>query len=182
MSRKGIFVWLALPVLALVAANARAACAPSCPTTTASGAISSTIMGPVTVAMVTNLAFGTIVRPATSAGNGTVSIVASSGSRTVGGTALPLASASASRAQFTITGEGASSVGVSTPGSISLTSGANTLTVTLSRSPSTSPQTLSGSAGSDGTKTIFVGGSFPLTNATVPGAYTGSMTLTATYQ
>ena len=185
MSRKGIFVWLVLPVLVLFAEGAQAVCSSTpCPSTSGAGAINATIMGPVTVASSANLSFGTIVRPATSAGNGTVTISATAAnSRSFTGSGLGLGAATAvNRAQFTVTGEGASSVGISTPATLSLTSGGNSLTVTLVRNPSTSPQTLGGSAGSDGTTTIYVGGSFPLTNATVAGAYTGSLTLTASYQ
>lgn len=187
MSGKGFWAWLALVVLACVSTEGWAACSPNCPTASASGAIQSTILGPVSVASVSNLSFGTVVRPATSVGNGTVS-VSTGGARTVSGTGagagLALGSTTASRARLTITAEGQSGITVTVPPSVTLTAGGNSLSVTLTNNLTggTAAQTMGGTAGSDATLTVDIGGSFSLADTTARGAYSGSFTVTAAYQ
>ena len=60
-------------------------------------------------------------------------------------------------------------------------SGGGSLLVSLTNDLGTST-TLGGSVGSDGTKSLNVGGSFDVTNTTQTGAYTGTFNVTVAYQ
>ncbi len=140
-------------------------------TATANG--SATIIQPITITKNTDLAFGRIVRPAT--GSGSVTITNTADTVAAAGGAVALASTT-SRAKFTIAGESGLSATLTVPATFALTSGANTLTVTLSPDQ-TSPLTLAATA-----TTLYVGGSFPVTNATASGAYTGTFDVTVAYQ
>lgn len=167
----------ALPALCLATAALPAAAQ------SATGAGSITLIRPLTVTKNTDMAFGTIVRPATSAGNGTVAVTAAATTaRSVTGDVVALASTSASAAKFTLDGEGGQSVSVTVPATFTMTSGANSLTVTTSNDlGSPSSVTLDSSLGSAGTKVFYVGGSVPIANDTATGAYSGSFTVTASY-
>jgi spore coat protein U-like protein len=66
------------------------------------------------------------------------------------------------------------------PSSITLTSGANSLTVTTSASAS-GAQVLSGAIGAAGAFTLKLGGSLPVTSATPSGTYSGTVSVTVAY-
>ncbi len=144
---------------------------------TASAAGTATIVQAISVSKSSDLAFGTIVKP--SQGTSTIS-VGLDGQRTIDGTAVALASSSASRAVFNVTGEGASAFNISVPASFAMTSGNNSLVVTTNSSAATA--TLSNSAGQQGSATFGIGGSFPLAPDAPSGAYSDSFTVTVSYQ
>jgi hypothetical protein len=142
-------------------------------TSTATANGSTTIIQPITIAKNTDLAFGRIVRPAT--GSGTVTIANTADTVATSGGAVALASTT-SRAKFTITGESGLNATLTVPSTLTLSSGANNLTVALTPDQ-TSPLTLGASS-----TILFVGGNFPVTNTTVSGAYTGTFDVTVAYQ
>ena len=125
------------------------------------------------------LSFGAMVRP--SSGSSTVTIDATTGARAFTGAAVGIAAPAATRATYTVTGEGARAVSITVPTTITLTrSGGGTLTITTTKTFSGTPS-LSGSTGADGSYSFGVGGSMPITSSTSPGSYTGAFTITATY-
>lgn len=140
------------------------------------------IIQPINLTKVNNLAFGTIVRP--SSGSSVITMSTSSDTPTVdSGTAVILSTGTKTRASYTVTGEGGQAVAISVPASFPMTAGANTLTVTLT--PEATSDTLSGSLGStggfSGDGTLYVGGSFTVTNATVSADYSGTFSTTVNY-
>lgn len=143
---------------------------------------SATIIQPITIASSSNLAFGTIVRP--SSGSSTIT-VSNAGTRTVGtGGAVGLNSGTTpSSATFTVTGEGGQSISVTVPATITLSSGANQLTVTTTNNMtgSASSQTLSNSLGTAGTLDVKIGGSITVSSTTPSAAYSGTFTVSASY-
>jgi hypothetical protein len=136
------------------------------------------IIQPITLTKNSDLSFGTVVRPTT--GTNTITIDATTGaiSKTGAGDAA-LAASTSGRATYSVGGEGAQTFAISTPATFNMTSGANSLTVTLASSSATG--TISGSLGSAGTATFGVGGSFPVSNTQASGNYTGTFTTTVTY-
>lgn len=126
-----------------------------------------------------DLSFGKMVRP--SSGSSTVSINASTGLRTLTGSAVGISSPSPTRASYTVSGEGGRALSISVPSSLVMSGpSGSTLTITTTNTVPVSP-TLSGSTGVDGSLTFYVGGSMPLTSSTLPGAYSGTFTVTTTY-
>jgi hypothetical protein len=170
-----ILSWLAIGVAA--GGIASAACAD---TSTVSTTGSTTIVQPVTIAKTHDLAFATIVRPTT--GNGTVALTASSDTVNVTGTGT-LATGTASRAKYTITGEGGQVVAVSFPATFDMSDGnSHTLTVTLASDASGGTTTLSSTLGNTGTASLNIGGSFPVSSTTTSAAYTGTFNVDVAYQ
>lgn len=131
---------------------------------------------PISVAETSSLNFGAIARPRT--GNAVVTMDASTGAVTVTGSASVLSS-SRTRGSFLVTGEGGQAFSISVP-PFELTSQGRSLSVTPSTIPSGSGL-LSASAGSAGSSTVYVGGSFPVSDTTRPGTYTGTVTITVQY-
>ncbi|MBB4612142.1 DUF4402 domain-containing protein [Novosphingobium taihuense] len=144
---------------------------------TASGSV--TIVRPLTITKNSDLAFGRIVRPRTG-GTGTVTL-ANTGNTVVAASGAVALASTTSRAQFTVDGEGGQSVTASIPSSVNLTSGTNTIAVTLLPDFG-STVTLSGALAAAGSSTLNVGGSFSLPDTQATGAYTGNFTVTVTYQ
>jgi hypothetical protein len=167
--------------LALVATSvlATGACAQasSSQTTTAT----STIFQPIVLAKNTDLSFGTVVRPAS--GNGTVTVAASDGARSLTGSGALISggpNAAAGRATYTVTGEGGQTYSISVPANMNMAGPASsTLVVTLT--PTATSGTLSGVLGATGTQTFGVGGAIPIANTTTSGAYTGTFAVTVAY-
>ena len=158
---------------AVLAALATPAMAQNSATATAAGAV--TLIQPISITKSTDLGFGSIIRPA--AGSATVT-VSNAGVRTIVGSVAANATG-VSRALFNVFGEGASVFSISVPGSFSMTSGAQSLVVTTNSAASS--LTLSGSAGSQGSNSFGVGGSFVLSSTTSTGAYTGNFVVTVSY-
>lgn len=147
----------------------------------ANGTGSVTILRPITVTNNANLAFGTIVKPAS--GSGTVTVT-TGGVRSVGGSNPPtaLASTTATAADFTVSGEGGQLISVSVPATFDLTGPSSaTLTVTTSATHIGS-QTLSNALGGAGTLDVAVGGTITVADTTTTGAYTGTFSVSADYQ
>ncbi len=168
--------WL-MGVVALAAAQQASAQAVSA-TATASG--TATIAQPVTVVKNTDLAFGSLVRP--SRGANTVTIDQSSGVRSLsGGGDASLAASTISRATYSVGGEGGASFSVTVPGSFTMTRSGGTETLPVSLTASTQSGSLGGSGGSAGSAAFGVGGSLPLSSATVPGNYSGTFHVTVGY-
>jgi hypothetical protein len=151
-------------------------------TTPTSGATSlalARVFRPIAISNSAPLAFGKIVRPAS--GTGSVAISASNGARTVTGTgAIGLSSPAPGRATYLVSGEGGQSFTLSIPSSFQMTGPGTPLTVSLTSTASGS-QSLSAAAGSAGTLSFGVGGSFPIASTTVTGAYQGSYAVTVSY-
>jgi hypothetical protein len=163
-----------LALAAVVAAIAAPAFAQSSATVSTNG--TGKIIAPMTLTKDADLAFGTIIKPNT--GSGTVTI--GTGADTVALTGTGAASmGTASRAKFTVGGEGAQTYAVTVPATMTMTNGANSITVTLT--PSATTGAISGALGSSGTQTFQVGGAFPLASTQATGAYAGSFNVTTAY-
>ena len=140
-------------------------------TATQSTAGAATIIQPISLAVASSLSFGTVVRP--SSGSGTVVISNTGG-------AVVLASSSPSYPTYTVGGEGGQAYTVTFPGTMTLT-GPSASTITVSLTHSAFAANLSGALGSAGTATFTAGGTLPITSTTTTGAYTGSYSVTVTY-
>jgi hypothetical protein len=139
---------------------------------------STTIIQPITLTKVTDLTFGTVVKPTDT--TTTVTINATTGARSfAGGNAVGGGTASSGRATYTVGGEGGQTFSISVPGTFTLTSGANSVTVIPVVSAATG--SVSGTLGSAGTASFGVGGSFPVDTTSASGAYTGSFSATVAY-
>jgi hypothetical protein len=144
---------------------------------------SATIIQPIQVSAPTGLAFGTIVKPS-GATPGTVTVDAAGARNVTGGGALALASSTATAASFQVVGEGGSAYSLTVPPTFDMkTAGGDTLTVTTVNNAGLTPGALTvpGSLGAPGTATFGVGGTFNLNTATVSGAYSGNIVVTAAY-
>ena len=133
----------------------------------------------ISVARTADLVFGRVVSP--SGGSGTISIAPAG---TVSGTLFRMTGGAArSAAGFTVSGEGGQSISISIPASVSMSNGANTLSVATSNNLVGSPatQTLSGAVNSTGTLNFNVGGTVTVPAATAAGTYSGTLTVTVSY-
>lgn len=140
--------------------------------------VSARILRSIAVAKASDLRFGTLVR-----GAGSVALTPT-GTRSVTGMAGIVPGSVGAAAKFDVTGEGGQAITVTVPASFDLTNGSSTLTVTTSNDlpGGSSAQTLGGSIGTDSTLRVGVGGSLTLSPSTPSGNYTGSLTVTASYQ
>lgn len=136
----------------------------------------------VSVVKNSDLAFGTLLRPRS--GSGSVVLVAASGARSSTGAAGFVPGSSASAAEFTVTGEGGQAIVVDVPATVTLSNGSSTLTVATSDNlpGGTASQTLGGTLGTDATLVVKVGGAIDLASSTPTGNYSGTLTVTASYQ
>lgn len=142
-----------------------------------------TIFRPISLTKHTDLAFGTVVRPAT--GQGTV-IVATDGQRSVSGGVVGLTvgpSATFQAATFTVAGEGGQTFAITVNNSMIMTrnQGSETITVTLQRSAVSG--LLSGSLGDagNGTASFSVGGQIAVASNTASGSYSGTFNVQVEY-
>ncbi len=144
---------------------------------------SGTIFQPIVLTKTTDLSFGTVVRPAT--GSGVVTIAANDGARTLTGSGAlitgPGFQAAAGRATYGVVGEGGQTFSINVPANFNMirSGGAETLTVTLT--PTATTGTLSSTLGTQGTASLGVGGSIPISNTTATGQYLGSFSVTVQY-
>jgi len=168
--------------LAITAALTAVAFAAPAMAQSANGTGSITVLRPLTVANNNNLNFGTVARPTT--GSGTA-VVSNAGVRSVTGGVVGLTlGAAVTAAQFTVAGEGGQAFSVVIPATFSMAGpSASSLVVTTSNDlvGAANAQTLSNALGAAGNRVINIGGSVPITDATVTGAYTGSFTVSASY-
>jgi len=171
--------WVIGAVAALATAGAAQAQAPTSASTSATG--SAAVVQPITLVKNTDLAFGSLVRP--SLGANTVTIDPTSGARTISGTgdASPGAAQTATRASYSVAGEGGATFSVTVPSSFTMArvGGNETLPVTLTASAVSGA--LSGSIGTGGSANFSIGGSLPLSSTTVSGDYTGTFNVTVGY-
>lgn len=149
----------------------------SVPASSSTGAAVANVFRPIALTSESSLEFGMIVRPRS--GSATVSLDPSSGIRTVTGGAIALSVPAPHPAGFSVSGEGGQTFSISAP-AFDMIYQKNHLTVTPAVSPVGS-STLTGALGSNGTATIYVGGSVPISDTTPPGQYSGTMTVTVQY-
>lgn len=141
-----------------------------------------TIFRPISLAKLSDLSFGTVVRP--SAGSGTVIVSEVDGVRSLSGSGALLATgpnAAAGRATYTLEGEGGQTFSISVPANISMTRSGGSETITVILTPSATTGTLSNALGANGVASFGVGGQLPVSNNTASGAYSGSFTATVAY-
>jgi hypothetical protein len=171
--------WVIGAIAALASAQAAEAQAPTSASTSATG--SASVVQPITLVKNSDLAFGSLVRP--SLGSNTVTIDPTSGARTLSGTgdASLAANRTASRATYSVAGEGGATFSVTVPSSFTMArvGGNETLPVTLTASAVSGA--LSGSIGAGGSANFSIGGSLPLSSTTVSGDYTGTFNVTVGY-
>ena len=128
------------------------------------------IAAPIAITQDAALAFGNL-GPSGTSGTATVAPGASSVSVTGGVTEL---GGTVTSAAYTVTGASGADYSVSIPSDISLTSGGNSMTLTLSENSS---GTLTG-----GTDTFSVGGSLAIGANQAAGSYAGTFGVTVNYQ
>ena len=149
---------------------------PATASASASGAVA--VIQPIALSKSTDLNFGTIVKPLS--GTATVAIAAGGGRTVTGTTAVNSVNNAPSAASFSIQGEGGSAYSVSVPGSFTMaTSGGSSLTVTTVSN--STGGTLSGNIGSSASASFGVGGTINIDTGTASGAYSGTFTVTASY-
>ncbi len=124
-----------------------------------------------------DLSFGSIQLP--SSGSSTVTLNASTGVRTLTGTAFAYPTPSPTRAAFTASGEGGQQFSLSIPTSLNLV-GPATLPVTVTSTAPPAPS-LSGGLGAVGSYSFTLGGSFTITTTTPAGAYSGTLVVGVDY-
>lgn len=137
----------------------------------ATASASATVSAPLTISKTTDLSFGTFA--ATNVA-GTVT-VSNTGTRTSSNVDL-LSGGTTSAASFAIAGQSNASYSISIPASATLTSGANSMTATLTNNAPGSPA-LNGS----GQATVGVGASLAVGASQAAGSYNGSFTVTVAY-
>ena len=169
--------------LASLAAVAAFAAAGPCAAQQASAQPASafgSIFQPITLQKLSDLEFGTVVRP--NAGQGVVTVDPATGARSLAGQGALLNSGSpVTRAAFTVGGEGGQAFGIAVPATMTMTrvGGSETFSVTLI--PTATSGVLSGSLGSAGTAAFGVGGAMTVDAGIANGAYAGNFQVVVTY-
>lgn len=133
----------------------------------------------ISVAPGDSLEFGSIIRP--TSGSNIVAISEATGARSIsGGGNGSLLSSTSRRATFSVSGEGGQTFSITAPATFDMTrAGGGTITVNLVRSATSG--TLGSALGAAGTTEFGVGGNFSVTSATVVGSYSGTFTVTVSY-
>lgn len=135
------------------------------------------IYRPLTISLVQNLDFGTIVLSGAGTWSGEVVSLSQAGAVTCGGGANLTCSGSPKAARYQVLGTSNSTVTISSPG-FNLSNGAATLAFTPN-----APATVNlGPAGPTTGVTFSIGGSITLASTTPDGVYTGTFLVTADYQ
>lgn len=157
------------------------AAAPNTPTgsVSGSGTAVATVFRSISLAKTADLYFGRIVRPLS--GSGTVALAASNAAKTFPPGVAWMNLPAATRAAYTVTGEGGQTLSINIPTTFNMTGpSSSTLTVTTNNNLTATP-TLSSILGNSGTYNFFVGGSFPISSSTQSGVYSGTFTVTVAY-
>jgi hypothetical protein len=141
-------------------------------TASASFLASANIVSPIAIVNNGPMSFGDVV-PGTSAGS---VVLAAAGGRTPSGVTLG-GSTSWSAATFTVTGAPNYAYSIGLPGSVTINSGGNSMTVASFTSNPTGP----GNLGSGGTQALAVGATLSVGASQAVGFYTGSFNVTVTY-
>ena len=131
------------------------------------------IVSPISLTKTADLNFGDVVSGASA---GTV-VVTPAGVRSAGGGATLGNATSVAAAAFTAGGQGSATYAITLPASASVTSGANTMTVNgFTSSPSGT-----GALNAGGSQPITVGATLNVGAAQATGTYTGTFSVTVTY-
>ena len=136
---------------------------------TATGTASATVITPIAITAGTALNFGTF---AANASGGTV-IMTAGGVRSATGTVALSSTAAGSAGTFSVTGNSGSTFAVTYPSAFNVTSGANSMSLTVTGATT---GTLTG-----GSATVSVGGTLSVGAAQAPGAYSGTYPLIVEY-
>jgi len=142
----------------------------------ATASASATIITPISIAKNLDMSFGNIAVNPTAPG-GTVTLPASATpTRTfTGGITLPAVTGLVQAAKFTVTGEGTSAYTITIPGSITISSSSNNMSLIPVSNPSGSGALVGG------TQAIYVGGTLTVSATQVVGTYTGTFPVTVNY-
>jgi hypothetical protein len=149
---------------------------PAVPSTGSSALATVTVRRSIQITKLSDLQLGTLVKPA--AGSGTVAINASIGVQTTGGANPPIGvtGPASGRASYTLTGEPGTAFTITVPASATLTSGANTIALTLTNTTSGGQTMPVG-----GSMALGIGCSAPIASTTATGSYATSFVVTITY-
>ena len=139
----------------------------------ATASTSATIITPIAIVKTVDMNFGNVAVSPTVAG--TVVLAPNSGRTATGGVTLPVITGTVAAAGFTVTGQAGTTYSITLPCSITLTSGANTMTVNSFTSTPTPTGTLTG-----GTENITVGATLNVNAAQASGLYTNATGLVVT--
>ena len=138
----------------------------------ANGTGNTAIVAPLSITAGDTLEFGSVARPAT--GSGSVTINAVSGAQTLSGGVISVSGGTTPRrGTFNVTGEGTRTFTTTVPGTLTLNSGGNSITVNLT---SDAPTALTA-----GAATIGIGGNFTLPSTQASGSYTGTYAVSVAY-
>ena len=142
----------------------------------ATATASANIITPISIAKDLNMSFGNIAVNPTSPG-GTVTLPAASSSTRsfTGGITLTAVTGLVQAAKFTVTGEGTSAYTVTIPGTISIASGTNTMSIVPVSNPNGSGALVGG------TQDIYVGGTLTVGATQAVGIYSGTFNVTVNY-
>jgi hypothetical protein len=139
----------------------------------ATASTSANIVGPISISKITDMNFGNVAISPVLAG--TVVLDPASARTATGGVTLPVITGAVAAAMFTVAGEAGTTYSISLPGTITLTSGLNTMTV----DNFTSTPTPTGSLAT-GTEDLFVGATLNVGAAQTSGLYTNASDLVVT--
>jgi hypothetical protein len=165
---KSLLAGSALVAISFGATSAQAA------TNSASANANATIVSAVTITKNTDLNFGTAVSGASA---GSV-VIAPTAAGTQLCTTVICTGGGNTSAQFTLAGAATYTAVMTIPATATLTSGANTMTATLSNSLVANKLVLTGTAAD----TFYVGGSLAVAASQATGSYAGTFTVTVAYQ
>lgn len=138
----------------------------------------------ISLTKVSNLAFGTVVRPSSGSNTVTISTTSDTPALTGGGDGVLLSSGTKTRASYTAAGEGGQSVSITVPATVTMNgsvSGSIVVTLTSEAATDTLTGALGTTGGFSGDGTLYVGGAFAVSSSTVSGDYTGSFSTTLAY-
>jgi hypothetical protein len=145
-------------------------------TSTAGGTATANVMKSLTIGVISDLSFGTVIRP--TAGSGVVDVSADNGGYALNGLVALPNSNPPSAANFALTGQPSQTVSITfSPSQLTLKGSPNggTLTVALSQNRS------SGTLDSNGAFSFGIGGSIYIVPTSPYGTYSGIVTVTAAY-
>jgi hypothetical protein len=142
-------------------------------TATASANAAARIVSPIAIAKTTDLNFGDVVAGGAA---GTV-VVTPAGARGAGGGATLGSGAAVTAAAFNVTGQANATYAITLPGSATVTSGVNTMTVNTFTSNPTPTGTLS----AGGSQALAVGATLQVGANQATGTYTGTFDVTVAY-
>ncbi len=173
--------------IAVLAALAVAAAAPSAFAATAQATVSATLVNPGSVSATRALAFGTIVKP--TSGSNTVTVTSTSAAQTPGltggGNASIPTAGQGTAATFNLVGVPNQTYNVASV-ALAFTNNDGSLTNVGNEAPTVQSGTFNSGNGNGqlpagGTDNMFVGGHFDFTNTATAQAYTGTLDITVNF-